>query len=84
MTSPKPLRLWPGVTLAILVVLLRFVAPLVLPDDLLLNDMPVVIIAILGAVISALAIAVWWVLFSRAPWGSSRHPASSTSRLPAG
>jgi outer membrane protein assembly factor BamB len=50
------------------VVLLRFVAPLVVPDDLLLNDMPVVIIAILGAVISSLAIAVWWILFSRAPW----------------
>ena len=68
MTSRKPLRLWPGVALAILVALLRFVAPLVVPDDLLLNDMPVVIIAILGAVIGALGIGVWWILFSRAPW----------------
>ena len=68
MTSRKPLRLWPGVALAILVVILRFVAPLVVPDDLLLNDMPVVIIAILGAVIGALGIGVWWILFSRAPW----------------
>jgi outer membrane protein assembly factor BamB len=67
MTSQRTLRLWPGVALAILVVLLRFVA-ILMPDDVWLADMPVVIIGILGSMICALAIGLWWIFFSRAPW----------------
>ena len=59
-SSSKPLRLWPGVTLAVVLVILRLVAPLVHPE----GDM----IGLLGAIACGAAIAVWWLLFSRAPW----------------
>ena len=55
----KPLRLWPGVVLAVLVVLIRFVAPL-FPDGGL--------VAILGSVAGGVLILFWWMFFSRAPW----------------
>src|SRR5689334_6300753 len=55
----KPLRLWPGVAIAILVCLLRFGPPIV-PNALLVG---------LAAVpLGAVAIVLWWVLFSRAAW----------------
>jgi outer membrane protein assembly factor BamB len=60
MTPRKPLRLWPGVIAAVLLCLLRFVTPIVAPD--------VALYGFLGAIICALAIVVWWLLFSRAPW----------------
>ncbi len=55
----KPLRLWPGVALAVLQCLAWFILPLVLPD--------VPFYGVIGAVVGALAIAVWWAFFSRAP-----------------
>lgn len=58
--SRKPLRLWPGVTLAVALVLIRLVAPLVHPEGAM--------IGLLGAVALGAAIGVWWLLFSRAPW----------------
>ena len=60
MTDRKPLRLWPGVTAAVLLCVLRFVVPLVAPE--------VALYSFLGAIVCALAIVVWWLLFSRAPW----------------
>ncbi len=60
MTLRQPLRLWPGVILAVLLCLLRFVTPIVAPD--------VALYGFLGAIVCALAIVVWWLLFSRAPW----------------
>jgi hypothetical protein len=56
----KPLRLWPGVVAAVLLLLVRFGLPIVLPDA--------TIYGVLGAVVAALAIVVWWLFFSRAPW----------------
>ena len=59
--SPKPLRLWPGVVAAALLLLFKLVAvPLVAP-----GAPPV---GLLGGLVAALAIVVWWVFFSRAPW----------------
>jgi outer membrane protein assembly factor BamB len=58
--SPKPLRLWPGVVLALLIALMWYVLPRVLPDQGMYW--------FFGAILAALAIVVWWVFFSRAPW----------------
>ena len=64
----KPLRLWPGVVLAILVGLLRYVVPAVAPEDFTVFDVPLGFLGFLGGAFSALAIVVWWVFFSRVPW----------------
>jgi len=49
------------VVIAIVQVLVMFGVPLVAPDSGAL-------IGMLGGVVGALAILVWWLLFSRAPW----------------
>ncbi|MFN0067140.1 MAG: PQQ-binding-like beta-propeller repeat protein [Limisphaerales bacterium] len=59
--SPRrPLRLWPGVVAAGLIVLVRFVLPLVVPDAMM--------VTVLGGLAGGLVILVWWVFFSRAAW----------------
>ena len=60
LTSRKPLRLWPGVLLAALLLVVRFGLPLVWPDG--------AIFGVLGAVVSGLLILLWWLFLSRAPW----------------
>jgi outer membrane protein assembly factor BamB len=56
----KPLRWWPAAILAT-TLLLSLIAPAILPPfDL--------VISMLGGVISALLILLWWILLSRAPW----------------
>src|SRR6185436_13456087 len=59
-TPRKPLLLWPGVVIVILQWLIRFVVPVVQPEALGLG--------VIGGVIGGLAVVVWWVFFSRAPW----------------
>jgi outer membrane protein assembly factor BamB len=61
MTIQKPLRLWAAVVIAIVQLLVMFGGPIVAPDA----GLPV---GMLGGVVGALAIVVWWVFFSRAPW----------------
>ncbi len=60
-SSPdKPLRVWPGVAGAIILVAGRFViAPFVLGDGRL---------GILAGMAGGGIILLWWLLFSRAPW----------------
>ncbi len=59
-SSQKPLRLWPGVVIAVLLLLSMFVLPVIVPKAL--------IFGMLGGLVGALAILVWWVFFSRARW----------------
>ncbi|HSE32848.1 MAG TPA: PQQ-binding-like beta-propeller repeat protein [Pyrinomonadaceae bacterium] len=63
----KPLRLWPGIVLAALIVLLRFIVPVVAPDAIIAG-LPVAIISVFGGMLATLAVLLWWLLFSRAPW----------------
>lgn len=56
----KPLRLWPGVAAAMLIVLARYVAPLVAVEATPFG--------IIGAVVGAALILLWWLFFSRAAW----------------
>jgi outer membrane protein assembly factor BamB len=55
----RPLRLWPGVAAATLLVLAALMAVAV-PD--------VLPYAMLGTVAAGLLVLLWWVFFSRAPW----------------
>jgi outer membrane protein assembly factor BamB len=59
-TPRKPLRLWPGVVAAVLLLLFRFALPLVVPEAM--------VVGLIGSVVGALAIVLWWLFFSRAPW----------------
>jgi hypothetical protein len=65
--SRKPLRLWPGVMFAIVLVLLRYVAPLIAPD-IEVAGLSFGLIAVFGGMLSAVAIVIWWLIFSRARW----------------
>jgi outer membrane protein assembly factor BamB len=59
-TPRQALRLWPGVAAAVLLCVTRFVIPLFVPRSMALG--------MLGGAVCTLAIIVWWVFFSRAPW----------------
>src|SRR6266540_1555672 len=54
------LRLWPGVAIAALTVLIRIIAPLVSDGGSL--------VAVLAPVAGGLLILLWWLFFSRARW----------------
>src|SRR5262245_22595785 len=59
-TLRRPLRLWPGVVIVVLLGLTWFGLPLIAPD--------IGSFAVLGIPIGALGVVVWWLFFSRAPW----------------
>lgn len=60
-TAMRKWRMWPGIALAAILVLVRFALPLVAEDA--------GIVAVLGSVLAGLLIVVWWAFFSRAPLG---------------
>ncbi len=59
-TVRKPLRLWPGIAAAMLLVLFGYVIPIFVPQFAGL--------AMLWAFGGALIVIVWWLLLSRARW----------------
>src|SRR3990172_5836688 len=59
-TPRKPLRVWPGVVIVILQLVGRYVVPVFKPEALF--------VGVMGGVVGGLAIVVWWLFFSRAPW----------------
>ena len=63
----KPIRLWPGAIAAAFIVIVRFVLPFSAPDGVIFG-LPSTVVGVLGGVIAGLAVMVWWVFFSRAPW----------------
>lgn len=58
--SDMKLRLWPGVVLAVLLLLLAFVRPLIMREAH--------IAIILAPLALGVLISLWWIFFSRAPW----------------
>ena len=60
LVTRRSLRLWPGILAATVLVLLRFVAPLLFED--------LGAVTVIGAVVCGLAVVAWWLFFSRAPW----------------
>src|SRR5215510_8077067 len=60
LTSRKSLRLWPGVIAVALQWLIWYGVPAVVPDAMMG--------AIIGGLACSLAVLVWWLFFSRAPW----------------
>jgi outer membrane protein assembly factor BamB len=62
----QPLRLWPGVAAAVVLVVAKFVLPVVAPE--------IGAFGVFGELVAGLAIVVWWAFFSRAPrserWGA--------------
>ncbi|HRC84421.1 MAG TPA: PQQ-like beta-propeller repeat protein [Thermoanaerobaculia bacterium] len=59
-SSERPLRLWPGVAIVAIQWLGRFVLPPLFPQTLY--------IGIMGGMFLGLAVVLWWLFFSRAPW----------------
>ena len=55
----KQLRLWPGVIIVVIQFLVRYLAPVIIPNGM--------VIGIFGGMLGVLAITVWWIFFSRAP-----------------
>jgi outer membrane protein assembly factor BamB len=66
-TFRRPLRLWPGIVLAALLLLVRFIIPFIAPESLILG-IPTPVLGILAGLLLGLAIVGWWLFFSRAPW----------------
>ena len=67
-TRRQRLRLWPGIAFAIVLLLGRYVVPLVVPEEVELFSLPLGLIAIFAGMLSAIGIVAWWLFFSRAPW----------------
>ena len=66
-TPRKALRLWPGVVLAIVLVLAQYVVRPI-AGDAEVFEIPLAMTAVFAGMLSAVAIIVWWMFFSRAPW----------------
>lgn len=66
-TPRKPLRLWPGVVIVALLLLLRWVLPAIAPEASILG-LPTLFFGVMAGLFLSPAVVVWWLFFSRAPW----------------
>jgi outer membrane protein assembly factor BamB len=66
-SAGEGLRLWPGVVIAIVLVLARYVLPLIAPDTELL-PVSLSFVGVMVGMLCGVATVVWWLFFSRAPW----------------
>jgi outer membrane protein assembly factor BamB len=60
LTPQTPLRLWPGVVAVVLQWVVWLVVPLVVSEAAFFG--------VVGGLAGGLAVVVWWLFFSRAPW----------------
>src|SRR5215468_312537 len=56
----KPLRVWPGVVVAVVILAARYVIPAIVPDAFLFG--------LIAGIAGAAVIVLWWLIFSRAIW----------------
>ena len=63
-TPRKPLRTWPLAVIAALFAAIMLFAPTLFPDAGLTASL----LFMIGGVVSALLITLWWLFFSRARW----------------
>ena len=66
-STRTPLRLWPGVVLVFAQWLFWFGLSLFKTDALILS-LPLVVVGMFAGMICGVAIVIWWLFFSRAPW----------------
>ncbi len=66
-TLRKSLRLWPGVVLAVVLVIARYVL-LPLTSEVEISSFPLPAIFLGIGLLCSVAIVLWWLFFSRAPW----------------
>jgi outer membrane protein assembly factor BamB len=59
-TSQQPLRVWPGLIAVALQWLFWYGVPIVAPESFM--------VVMIGGLACTLAVLVWWLFFSRAPW----------------
>ena len=60
LTSQQPLRVWPGLIAVALQWLFWYGVPIVAPESFM--------VVMIGGLACTLAVLVWWLFFSRAPW----------------
>ena len=63
----KPLRLRPGVILALVLVFVQDILPLV-AGDVMIGEFSLGLAGMVGGLVCTLIIVVWWLFFSRASW----------------
>jgi outer membrane protein assembly factor BamB len=66
-THRKPLRLWPGVALAIVLVIARYILVPV-TGQIEISSFPLPVIFLGVGLLCSVGIVLWWLFFSRAPW----------------
>lgn len=69
MSTRRPLRLWPGVVIVAAQWLTVYGLPVIAPD-LEVSGLPVGVLSVAGGALGGVAVALWWLFFSRARWSA--------------